>query len=154
VSREEEMEQSGTTQTCWNCGTTTTVGQGYCHYCGSSLNNQQLKDQHNETIPTLNVHILQSEHTPDSYSATGPSVAGTMLGRRYRVVRVEGTGSFGTIYKAQDTRFQSGRVVAVKEMSDVYLDAHEKAWGPSKILGIGVVGDIPQTNSDPTIADS
>jgi serine/threonine protein kinase len=122
------MEQPGTTQTCWNCGTATTVGQGYCHYCGSSLNNQQLKDQHNETIPTLNVHILQSEHTPDSYSATGPTVAGTMLGRRYRVVRVEGTGGFGTIYEARDTRFQSERVVAVKEMSDVYLDVQEKTW--------------------------
>jgi serine/threonine protein kinase len=51
-----------------------------------------------------------------------------MLGRRYRVVRVEGTGGFGTIYEARDIRFQSERVVAVKEMSDVYLDVQEKTW--------------------------
>ncbi len=121
------MEHPGNTHTCWNCGTTTTEGQGYCHRCGSLLNNQQLKDQRSETIPTLNVHALQLEHTPDSDSAPELAAAGTILGRRYRIVRVEGTGGFGTIYKAQDTRFQSGRVVALKEMSDIYLDAHEKA---------------------------
>ncbi|HEX6110609.1 MAG TPA: inactive serine/threonine-protein kinase VRK3, partial [Ktedonobacteraceae bacterium] len=128
MSRKEEMEQTETMYTCWNCGTTATVGQGFCHYCGSSLSNQQLKEQRSETIPSLNVPALQAELTPDSNGATGPAVAGTMLGRRYRVVRVEGTGGFGTIYEARDTRFQSGRVVAVKEMSDAYLDAHEKAW--------------------------
>src|SRR5690242_15443981 len=122
------MKQPGNTHTCWNCGTTATVGQEYCHYCGSLINNQQLKDQHNATIPTLNVHTLQSERTPDSYNATELIAAGTILGRRYRVVRVEGAGGFGTIYKAQDTRFQSGRLVAVKEMSDVFLDAREKEW--------------------------
>jgi serine/threonine protein kinase len=104
------------------------VGQGYCHQCGSLLNNQQLRDQRSETIPTLNVHTLQSEPTPDSSGETELTVTGTLLGRRYRVVRVVGTGGFGTIYKAQDIRFRSGRVVAVKEMSDVYLDAHEKTW--------------------------
>jgi serine/threonine protein kinase len=122
------MEHLGDTGICWNCGTATTVGQGYCHHCGSLLNNQQLKNQSSETIPTLNVQALQLEHTPDSYNASELTAAGTILGRRYRVVRVEGTGGFGTIYKAQDTRFQSGRFVAVKEMSDVYLDAREKAW--------------------------
>lgn len=122
------MEQPGDMHTCWNCGTATTVVQGYCHYCGSLLNNQQLKDQQSETMPTLKVHTLQSEHTPDSYNAIELTATGTILGQRYRVVRVEGAGGFGTIYKAQDTRFQSGRVVAVKEMSDVYLDAREKEW--------------------------
>src|SRR5690349_19260962 len=108
------MEQPGDMHTCWNCGTATTVVQGYCHYCGSLLNNQQLKDQQSETMPTLKVHTLQSEHTPDSYNAIELTATGTILGQRYRVVRVEGAGGFGTIYKAQDTRFQSGRVVAVK----------------------------------------
>jgi len=122
------MEHLGDTHTCWNCGTTTTVGQGYCHHCGSLLNNQQLKDHSSETIPTLNVHALQLVHTPDPYNAKESTTTGTILGQRYRVVSVEGTGGFGTIYKAQDTRFQSWRVVAVKEMSDVYLDAHEKDW--------------------------
>ena len=127
MSHKEEMEHLGDTPICWNCGTATTVGQEYCHYCGSLLNNQQLKDQRSETIPTLNVQALQLEHTPESYNATELAAAGTLLGRRYRIVRIEGTGGFGTIYKAQDTRFQAGRVVAVKEMSDVYLDVHEKA---------------------------
>jgi serine/threonine protein kinase len=122
------MEHPGDTHTCWNCGTTTTMGQGYCHRCGSLLNNQQLKDQRSETIPTLNVHALPLVHTTDPYNATELIAAGTILGQRYRVVSVEGIGSFGTIYKAQDTRFQSWRVVAVKEMSNVYLDAHEKDW--------------------------
>jgi serine/threonine protein kinase len=122
------MEHPGDTHTCWKCGTTTTVGQGYCHRCGSLLNNQQLSDQSSKTIPTLNVHALQLVHTPEPHNATELTATGTLLGQRYRVVRVEGTGGFSTIYQAQDTRFQSWRVVAVKEMSDVYPDADERAW--------------------------
>lgn len=104
------------------------AGQGYCHRCGSPLNNQQLKEQHSDTIPLLHDPPSLADHTPEIYSATGSTVAGTIVGGRYRVVRVAGAGGFATIYEAQDTRFQSRRVVAIKEMSDTYADVREKTW--------------------------
>lgn len=128
MSHKEEMEQSGNTYICWNCSAITTVSQGFCHNCGSPLNNQQLQEQHSDTIPILSLPSSLVEQKSNPYSEMGTIIAGIMLGQRYRVLQVVGTGGFGTIYEAQDTRFQSGRVVAVKEMSDVYLDYHEKTW--------------------------
>jgi serine/threonine protein kinase len=114
--------------TCWKCGTSIIAGQEFCHRCGSPLSNQQLKEQHSETVPLLNDSPLFGDHTHSIYRETGPTVAGIIVGGRYRIVRVAGVGGFATIYEAQDTRFQSRRVVAVKEMSDTYTDSHEKMW--------------------------
>jgi len=125
VSHKEDMEQPGTMHTCWKCGTPIIAGQQFCHNCGSPLSNQQLQEQHSATVPLLYDTPVYDEHTHRIDRDTGPTVAGIILGGRYRIISIAGVGGYATIYEAQDTRFQSRRVVAVKEMSGIYKDAHE-----------------------------
>jgi serine/threonine protein kinase len=57
---------------------------------------------------------------------TGTLSSHMLVGGRYRIVRLLGTGGFGAVYEATDERFQARRVVAIKEMSDAHLSALER----------------------------
>ena len=51
---------------------------------------------------------------------------GTLLDKRYRVIRLVGKGGFGAVYEASDERFQGGRV-AVKELTPSHLNPTKRA---------------------------
>ncbi|MBA2286110.1 MAG: protein kinase [Ktedonobacteraceae bacterium] len=51
---------------------------------------------------------------------------GEVVGRRYRIIQLVGKGGFGAVYEALDERFQSRRVVAIKEMGDAGLSTPER----------------------------
>jgi serine/threonine protein kinase len=112
---------------CRNCGAIVTADQRFCANCGLSIGAQQLKEEHYDTTPLFRQASLLEEENTNVRGVIGSTVAGNLLGNRYRVVRLVDKGSFGIIYEALDTRFQAKRTVAIKEMSDAHLNATDKA---------------------------
>ena len=139
------MGQAKVSLTCGNCGTVNSVGHQFCQNCGYSLAsgpigpfNPTLSAQNAPTIvnpnpptqPAVNLQQTSAAVTssvPPVRRATGDLATGTLLNNRYRIVQLVGKGGFGAVYKAADERFQSRRVVAIKEMSDAQLTPAEKA---------------------------
>ena len=112
------------TQICGNCGTDNVPGARFCSKCGYGLAGGPV-------YPTMQSNPANSAATVVNVSTsrrvTGALLPGNILSGRYRVVAMIGKGGFGAVYKAADERFQSKRIVAVKEMSDAALSPTEKA---------------------------
>ncbi|GCE13677.1 protein kinase domain-containing protein [Tengunoibacter tsumagoiensis] len=127
------MGQAGGPRICGNCGTSNAAADQFCSNCGYAL------DSVPTSYPTIqgpasnpfNQPTIQATSSNSGASGgrriTGAFLPGNMLGGRYRVVQMIGKGGFGAVYQARDERFQSKRVVAIKEMSDAQLSANEKA---------------------------
>jgi F-box protein 11 len=98
------MTQSQSVCFCNHCGAANRISSKYCSACGSLLD---------ETLP----------YTSSGYTST--LQAQSLLMQRYRISTPLGQGGFGTIYKAQDTRFNNA-LRAVKEMSAQSLDPAER----------------------------
>ncbi len=105
--------QAGSSRRCGNCGTLNAPQDQFCVNCGYDLN----------AGPALSG---QPVVTTQQRRVTGALTQGALLSGRYRVVDVVGKGGFGAVYKATDERFQSRRIVAIKEMSDAQLSPTEK----------------------------
>jgi serine/threonine protein kinase len=127
VSHRKGMERLAAGHTCRNCGAKVTAGERFCANCGSLIAAQQLDEEHYETISLVTSASLIEEEEMNVRGLAGSTVAGNLLGNRYRVIRLADKGGFGVIYEALDTRFQAKRTVAIKEMSNAHLDATEKA---------------------------
>ncbi len=119
--RKKVMAQK--TQVCGNCQTINTPTAQFCANCGYSLAGGPVdplaQSRSNNTATIVDVAT--------SRRITGALLTGNLLGSRYRIVEMIGRGSFGAVYKATDERFQSKRIVAIKEMSDAQLGQSEKA---------------------------
>jgi serine/threonine protein kinase len=110
-------------QVCGNCRTVNVPTAQFCANCGYSLASGPVYPavQANSTNTATVVDVATSRRI------TGALLFGNLLGSRYRIVEMIGRGSFGAVYKATDERFQSKRIVAIKEMSDAQLSSGEKA---------------------------
>ena len=98
------MTQSQSLRFCSHCGAPNRLLSKYCSRCGNLL----------------------EEPLPDPLTGqAGALKAQSLLLQRYRIVTQLGQGGFGTIYKAQDTRFNNA-LRAVKEMSAQSLDPAER----------------------------
>lgn len=121
------MRELETMHPCRYCGAPIAADQRFCGRCGSFLDYLHLQEQHSDAITQITQPSVLEDDRIDIRNTTDATAAGTLLGGRYRIVRLAGKGGFGAIYEAQDTRFQPNRTVAVKEMSAAHLDADEKA---------------------------
>ncbi|NWJ98784.1 MAG: SUMF1/EgtB/PvdO family nonheme iron enzyme [Chloroflexi bacterium] len=68
---------------------------------------------------------LRLESPLSSYSGSpvsgGLATPGQLIAERYRLVRVLGSGAFGEVFEAQDTKFKPPRVVAIKLLLRQFL---------------------------------
>ncbi len=113
------MSQAKAPRICKNCGTANSATDDFCSNCGYAL------DSGPPAYPTVQVST-QPSSPHSNRRITGALTAGNLLGGRYRVSQMIGKGGFGAVYKASDERFQSKRIVAIKEMSDAQLSAQQK----------------------------
>lgn len=109
------MAQAGSRRICTNCGTMNSSQNQFCSSCGYALLDN-----------TVNIGPPPRYASYVSHRTTGEVQPGALLEKRYRIIALIGKGGFGSVYEAQDERFQSRRV-AIKEMSDAQLSAQEKA---------------------------
>jgi serine/threonine protein kinase/ABC-type branched-subunit amino acid transport system substrate-binding protein len=118
------------TQICGNCRTVNDPVAQFCANCGYSLAGGPI--DHTIITPSNQATVISSPISPVSAVSlanrriTGALPSGYVLEGRYRVVDMIGKGGFGAVYKATDERFQSKRIVAIKEMSDAQLSPSEK----------------------------
>ncbi len=121
--RKNYMVQAGNTRICGNCGTRNAATDQFCSNCGYTLAGGST----GQTVQSVQATSAQTVSTGANRRITGTFPPGNVLGGRYRMVEMIGKGGFGAVYKATDERFQSRRVVAIKEMSDAQLGPQEKA---------------------------
>lgn len=93
---------------CSNCGAQNVPGAKFCVSCGNAM------------------HIPEAETPPDVINSPGTGLLpqDSLLNKRYRIIKLVGTGGMGAVYKAEDTRF-GDRPVAVKEMRQSSLSPQE-----------------------------
>jgi serine/threonine protein kinase/ABC-type branched-subunit amino acid transport system substrate-binding protein len=111
-------------QKCNNCGAANLPTEQFCGDCGYYLAGGPVDHTvvSNGNTPITTVGISTNRRI------TGSLATGDFLDRRrYCIIEMIGKGGFGAVYKATDERFQSKRIVALKEMSDAQLSTSEKA---------------------------
>lgn len=93
---------------CSECGAQNVPGAKFCVTCGHVM------------------HIPDVEKPPAIINTLGTGLLpqDSLLNKRYRILKLVGTGGMGAVYKAEDTRF-GDRLVAVKEMRQSSLSPQE-----------------------------
>ena len=93
---------------CSECGAQNVPGAKFCVTCGHVM------------------HIPEVETPPAAINTLGTGLLpqDSLLNKRYRILKLVGTGGMGAVYKAEDTRF-GDRPVAVKEMRQSSLSPQE-----------------------------
>jgi tRNA A-37 threonylcarbamoyl transferase component Bud32 len=93
---------------CSECGAQNVPGAKFCVSCGHAM------------------HIPVAETPPATINSVGTGLLpqDSLLNKRYRILKLVGTGGMGAVYKAEDTRF-GDRPVAVKEMRQSSLSPQE-----------------------------
>src|SRR5579859_737866 len=84
---------------CSECGAQNVPGAKFCVTCGHVMHFPEADAPHS-TINSPGTGLLPQE---------------SLLNKRYRILKLAGTGGMGAVYKAEDTRF-GDRPVAIKEM--------------------------------------
>ena len=101
---------------CSNCGKSTGIGDPFCGECGVPQKTAATQTP----IPARPVAPMTApsgvQHLP----------AGVLLADRYQVIQRIGGGGMGSVYKAAD-RNLAGRIVAVKEMMEMFSDPNTRA---------------------------
>lgn len=135
------MGQAGVSRRCPNCGSANGTNEQFCTNCGYALDSgsisiprpQSPQSPQNPQNPRgtqssqSSPNVQSPQNTPGGHRITGELHGGQQLGGRYRIIQLIGKGGFGAVYRASDERFQSKRIVAIKEMSDAQLDATQRA---------------------------
>jgi serine/threonine protein kinase len=93
---------------CSECGAQNVPGAKFCVTCGHVM------------------HIPVAEEPVATFDSPGTGLLpqDSLLNKRYRILKLVGTGGMGAVYKAEDTRF-GDRPVAVKEMRQSSLGPQE-----------------------------
>ena len=93
---------------CSECGAQNVPGAKFCVTCGHVM------------------HIPEAETPVGAINVLGTGLLpqDSLLNKRYRIVKLVGTGGMGAVYQAEDTRF-GDRPVAVKEMRQSSLGPQE-----------------------------
>lgn len=93
---------------CSECGSQNVPGAKFCVTCGHVM------------------HVPVAEMSPAAINSPGTGLLpqDSLLNKRYRIIKLVGTGGMGAVYKAEDTRF-GDRPVAVKEMRQSSLSPQE-----------------------------
>src|SRR5579863_6115339 len=93
---------------CSECGAQNVPGAKFCVTCGHVM------------------HIPEAETPPVAINSPGTGLLpqDSLLNKRYRIIKLVGTGGMGAVYKAADTHF-GARPVAVKEMRQSSLSPQE-----------------------------
>jgi serine/threonine protein kinase/ABC-type branched-subunit amino acid transport system substrate-binding protein len=118
------------TRMCSKCRTANDLFAQNCANCGYQLAGGPV--DHTMITSSNQAMVISPTTNPASWAGlasrriTGALPPGYVLEGRYHVVDVIGKGGFGAVYKATDERFQSKRIVAIKEMSDAHLSPSEK----------------------------
>lgn len=93
---------------CSECGAQNVPGAKFCVTCG-----------HVMYIPAAD-----APHSTINSPGTGLLPQDSLLNKRYRILKLAGTGGMGAVYKAEDTQF-GDRPVAIKEMRQSSLSPQE-----------------------------
>lgn len=93
---------------CSECGAQNVPGAKFCVTCGHVM------------------HIPVEEEPVAAFNSPGTGLLpqDSLLNKRYRILKLVGTGGMGAVYKGEDTRF-GDRPVAVKEMRQSSLGPQE-----------------------------
>ena len=93
---------------CSECGAQNVPGAKFCVTCGHVMHFPEADAPHS-TINSPGTGLLPQD---------------SLLNKRYRILKLAGTGGMGAVYKAEDTRF-GDRPVAIKEMRQSSLKPQE-----------------------------
>ena len=107
---------------CPVCGRPNRSISVFCAFCGYRLKGNGAQPY---ALPNVN-NGQGSGPTPPASDEAGNIPSGTLLKKRYRIMRKIAQGGMGAVYEATDTTAPTGTRWAVKEMSPAALPAGER----------------------------
>ena len=120
---------------CDHCGTANRLQARFCISCGSSMQvaaaslSLGAEEESSAALTNSGTTTITQSNAPLDASSASSSLTGrlapqTLLGQRYRILKLIGQGGMGAVYLAEDQRF-SGALRAIKELSQSGLSPQE-----------------------------
>lgn len=97
---------SSSIQHCNQCGESNRADAKFCKNCGSQM-------------PDMAQPLSPASSIPPKSLPTGQLPMNYMVGGRYRILKLQGKGGMGAIYKVQDTRLGNALHVMLSEAKNL-----------------------------------
>ena len=113
---------------CFRCGSPVKKDHAVCENCGQDLTTERKAAQ--SEVPSVSTRLERSKGRPQSgdWARAVEFRVGDVIGEKYEITDVLGSGALGTVYKARDPKTEND--VALKVIEPIRHNEVLERTGP------------------------